>query len=121
MARAQLIHIEVDRRLGHEWDEWNGRPLYAGGNFSAPPRLFFTFAALAIAVATGAVALLLYLIGPRLAALWPRLPPVLWIVPGVRRDAWPSRSARDPRAAAARGGRRRLRTRHDDGSAGRRG
>src|SRR5258705_9528486 len=28
-ARAQLIHIEVDRRLGHEWDEWNGRPLHS--------------------------------------------------------------------------------------------
>src|SRR5258708_17853731 len=43
--RAQLIHIEVDRRLGHEWDEWNGRPLPKGGDFSAPPRLFFGFAA----------------------------------------------------------------------------
>ncbi len=28
--RAQLIHIEVDRRLGHEWDEWDGRPLPNG-------------------------------------------------------------------------------------------
>jgi uncharacterized protein len=83
MAKAQLIHIEVDRRLGHEWDEWNGRPLHAGGNFSAPPRLFFTFAALTIAAATGAVALLLYLIGPRLAALWFRLPPVLWVALGA--------------------------------------
>jgi len=83
MVKAQLIHIEVDRRLGHEWDEWNGRPLPAGGNFSAPARLFFTFAALTIAVATGAVALLLYLIGPRLAALWPRLPAVLWVVLGA--------------------------------------
>src|SRR5438552_7185260 len=83
MAKAQLIHIEVDRRLGHEWDEWNGRPLHADGNFSAPPRLFFTFAALTIAAATGAVALLLYLIAPRLAALWPRLPPVLWIALGA--------------------------------------
>ena len=26
-ARAQLIHIDVDRRLGHEWDEWDGKPL----------------------------------------------------------------------------------------------
>ena len=25
--RAQLIHIDVDRRLGHEWDEWDGKPL----------------------------------------------------------------------------------------------
>ncbi len=81
--RAQLIHIEVDRRLGHEWDEWNGRPLPGGGDFSAAPGLFLRFAALTVAVATGAVALLLYLIGPRLGALWLPLPKVLWIVIGV--------------------------------------
>src|SRR6202165_4920923 len=77
--RAQLIHIEVDRRLGHEWDEWNGRPLPGGGDFSAAPGLFFRFAALTLVVATVAVALLLYLVGPRLAALWAPLPKVLWI------------------------------------------
>jgi hypothetical protein len=77
--RAQLIHIEVDRRLGHEWDEWNGRPLPKGGDFSAPPGLFFRYAALTIVVATAAVALLLYLVGPRLAAIWSPLPRVLWI------------------------------------------
>ncbi len=78
--RAQLIHIEVDRRLGHEWDEWNGRPLPGGGDFSAAPGLFFRFAALTIATATGAVALLLYLIGPRLGTLSPLVPRILWLV-----------------------------------------
>src|SRR5213593_5294843 len=78
--RAQLIHIEVDRRLGHEWDEWNGRPLPRGGDFSAAPGLFFRFAALTIATATGAVALLLYLIGPRLGTLSPLVPRILWLV-----------------------------------------
>ena len=78
--RAQLIHIEVDRRLGHEWDEWNGRPLPGGGDFSAVPGLFFRFAALTIATATGAVALLLYLIGPRLGTLSPLVPRSLWLV-----------------------------------------
>jgi uncharacterized protein len=77
--RAQLIHIEVDRRLGHEWDEWNGRPLPGGGDFSAAPGLFFRFAALTIAAATGAVAFLLYLIGPRLGTLSPLVPRILWI------------------------------------------
>ena len=76
--RAQLIHIEVDRRLGHEWDEWNGRALPGGGNFSAAPRLFFHFAALTIAAVTGAVAFLLYLIGPRLGTLAPLVPRILW-------------------------------------------
>jgi hypothetical protein len=70
----------VDRRLGHEWDEWNGRPLPGGGDFSAPPALFFRFAALTVAAVTGIGALLLYLIGPRLGALWRPLPQVLWLV-----------------------------------------
>src|SRR5436853_219905 len=48
--RAQLIHIETDRRLGHEWDEWDGRPLPGNGDFSAPPGLFFRFAALTIGI-----------------------------------------------------------------------
>lgn len=78
MARAQLIHIEVDRRLGHEWDEWNGRPLPRGGDFSAPPGLFFRTAALTVATAAAAVALLLYLVGPRLGTLWAPLPRILW-------------------------------------------
>src|SRR5882757_4868307 len=76
--RAQLIHIEVDRRLGHEWDEWNGRPLPGGGDFSAAPRVFFRFAALTIAAATGALALLLYLVGPRFGTLVPLVPRILW-------------------------------------------
>lgn len=69
----------MDRRLGHEWDEWNGRPLPRGGDFSAAPGLFFRFAALTIAAATAVVALLLYLIGPRLGTLWSPLPKALWI------------------------------------------
>ena len=81
--RAQLIHIEVDRRLGHEWDEWNGRPLPNRGDFSAEAGLFFRFAAITITVATAAVALLLYLIGPRLGALWAPLPRALWITLAV--------------------------------------
>jgi len=79
MAKAQLIHIEVDRRLGHEWDEWNGRPLPNGGDFSAGPGLFFAFSALTVTAAMVAAALLLYLTGPRLAGLWAGMPTVLWL------------------------------------------
>ena len=82
MAKAQLIHIEVDRRLGHEWDEWNGRPLPGGGDFSAKPGLFFRFAALTVAAAAVGVALLLYLVGPRLGGLWAPLPRALWVALG---------------------------------------
>src|SRR5712691_5180516 len=78
-SRAQLIHIEVDRRLGHEWDEWNGRPLPGGGDFSAAPGLFFRFAAVTLAALAAAAAFLLYLIGPRLAALSPPIAKGLWI------------------------------------------
>jgi hypothetical protein len=81
--RAQLIHIEVDRRLGHEWDEWNGRPLPSGGDFSAPPGLFFRFAAVTLAGIAGAAALLLYIVAPRLAGLAPFLPRISWIALGA--------------------------------------
>lgn len=81
--RAQLIHIEVDRRLGHEWDEWNGKPLPGGGDFSAAPGLFFRFALLTLATATAALSLLLYLVGPRLGTLWTPLPRILWITLAV--------------------------------------
>src|SRR5947207_15137391 len=73
-ARAQLIHIETDRRLGHEWDEWDGKPLPGNGDFSAPPGLFFRFAALALVVAQGGVASLLFLLAPRLQTVAPALP-----------------------------------------------
>ncbi|HXG98588.1 MAG TPA: DUF116 domain-containing protein [Gemmatimonadales bacterium] len=78
--RAQLIHIEVDRRLGHEWDEWNGRPLPRGGDFSAAPGLFFRFAALTLAALAAGAAFLLYLVAPRLVTLSPPLARGLWIV-----------------------------------------
>src|SRR5437867_1950957 len=48
--RAQLIHIETDRRLGHEWDEWDGKPLPGNGDFSAPPGVFLRYAGLTLAL-----------------------------------------------------------------------
>ncbi|MGA2383914.1 MAG: DUF116 domain-containing protein [Gemmatimonadales bacterium] len=76
-AKPNLIRIEVDRRLGHEWDEWDGRPLPGGGNFATPPRRFFVYAALTLAIVAGVFFLTLYLLGPRLATLWAPLPRVL--------------------------------------------
>jgi hypothetical protein len=80
---AQLIHIATDRRLGHEWDEWDGRPLPAGGDFSAPPGLFFRCAALTLLLAAGLAAGSIYLVAPRLAALWRPLPAALWVALAV--------------------------------------
>jgi hypothetical protein len=78
LPRAQLIHIDVDRRLGHEWDEWDGRPLPNGGNYDSPPALFFAWSALTLVVVLGLVALGLFLLTPRLGGVHTRLPVVLW-------------------------------------------
>src|SRR5438445_13029504 len=82
LPRAQLIHIETDRRLGHEWDEWDGRPLPNLGDFSAPARLFFGYAALTLVVALGVAAAVLFLLQPRPATLHPLLPRVRWLTRG---------------------------------------
>src|SRR5919112_6470240 len=77
-ARAQLIHIDVDRRLGHEWDEWDGRPLPNQGNYDSSPALFFAWSAITLAVALGVIALGLYLLTPHLQALYAGLPSLVW-------------------------------------------
>src|SRR3990172_8268308 len=71
--KAELIHIETDRRLGHEWDEWNGRPLPNLGNYSAPPGRFFLYALLTLGVSNGVLYALWFILAPRLASLWPPL------------------------------------------------
>ena len=76
--RAQLIHIDVDRRLGHEWDEWDGRPLPNRGDYDSSPTLFFGWSAAALAAALAIGALGLFLLGPRLALLHPLIPTILW-------------------------------------------
>lgn len=81
--RAQLIHIDVDRRLGHEWDEWDGRPLPNRGDYDSSPSLFFGWSAAALAGFFAAGALALYLLAPRLALLHPLVPTLLWIALAV--------------------------------------
>src|SRR3990170_1809212 len=75
--KAELIHIEVDRRLGHEWDEWDGKPLPGLGDFSAPPGRFFRYAALSLGVGTVLTLPLLFVLWPRLSDLWAPLPGAL--------------------------------------------
>ncbi len=82
-SRAQLIHIDVDRRLGHEWDEWDGQPLPNGGNYDSSPGLFFAWSAGALVVALAAATALIYLLAPRLALLHPALPHLIWIALAV--------------------------------------
>jgi hypothetical protein len=76
--RAQLIHIDVDRRLGHEWDEWDGRPLPNQGNYDSSPALFFGWSAVTLILGLGVTAVVLFLLAPRLAGLHQAAPAVLW-------------------------------------------
>ncbi len=76
--RVQLIHIDVDRRLGHEWDEWDGKPLPNQGDFDSSPGLFFAWSALTLAAGGTLAAFLIYVLNPRLALVHPAIPGVLW-------------------------------------------
>ena len=69
-----LIKIETDRRLGHEWDEWDGGALDNGGDFTSPTRLYFGFTAVGILLLAILAAATVYLLAPRLALISRRLP-----------------------------------------------
>src|SRR3989442_12766260 len=79
--RAQLIHIETDRRLGHEWDEWDGKPLPGNGDFSAPPGVFLRYAGLTLALVAAGAAALIFVLAPRLAAVAAGVPGRPWAGP----------------------------------------
>ena len=74
-----LIKIETDRRLGHEWDEWDGGALDNGGDFTSPTRLYFGFTAVGIVLVAILAAAAVYLLAPRLAFLSRRLPLALYL------------------------------------------
>src|SRR2546430_13239794 len=57
--------------------------LPGNGDFSAPPGLFFRLAALTLAVGFGATRALIFLLAPRLEAVLPALPPLLWVALAV--------------------------------------
>ena len=78
--RAELIHIEVDRRLGHEWDEWDGKPLANAGNFDAPAWLFLGWTVATMLVAFAIASAALFLLAPRFASVSPVIPHALWLV-----------------------------------------
>jgi hypothetical protein len=79
-GRSLLVKIETDRRLGHEWDEWDGKPLANDGDFrSTTSRRYFAFTALGLAALSVLSALVVFLLAPRLAALAWWLPSVLYV------------------------------------------
>ena len=74
-----LIKIETDRRLGHEWDEWDGKPLANGGDFRGESTgKYWLFTAVGLVCVAGAALAAVYLLAPRLALLHRRLPALLY-------------------------------------------
>lgn len=74
-----LVKIETDRRLGHEWDEWNGKPLSNGGDFRTTAGKYFLFTALGLAALVVAAATAVFLLTPRLEQLVWWLPRALYL------------------------------------------
>ena len=73
-----LIRIETDRRLGHEWDEWDGTPLPNGGDFTTTATRYFLFTGVGLVLVSAVAAVAVYLLAPRLAALARWLPSALY-------------------------------------------
>jgi hypothetical protein len=73
-----LIKIETDRRLGHEWDEWDGAPLPNGGDFSTTATRYFLFTSLGLVLVSSVTGVGVYLLAPRLASLAAWLPATLY-------------------------------------------
>lgn len=78
-----LIKIETDRRLGHEWDEWDGTPLPNGGDFRAGGARYFLFTAIGLVLVAGVLGLVVFLLAPRLAVLGAWLPRALYVATGA--------------------------------------
>jgi uncharacterized protein len=73
-----LVKIETDRRLGHEWDEWNGQPLANDGDFRSTAGKFFLFTAIGLTAIVVASAAGIFLLAPRLAQIAGWLPRALY-------------------------------------------
>ncbi|MEO7798087.1 MAG: DUF116 domain-containing protein [Opitutaceae bacterium] len=83
-----LPQLQSDRRLGHEWGEWDGSPLPDGGLFEEPAATFFRLAVIAGLAIAGSLAALLWLTSPRLSLVWSALPGFLAMVGGVLLIVW---------------------------------
>ena len=74
-----LVKIETDRRLGHEWDAWNGQPLANDGDFRSTAGKFFLFTAIGLTAIVVASAAGIFLLAPRLAQVADWLPRALYV------------------------------------------
>ena len=74
--RRLLLQLRSDRRLGHEWDDWDGEGLPGGGEFAAGSSLFFGVAALGTLLLVAGLTGLGWLLAPRMERIWEELPAV---------------------------------------------
>lgn len=70
----QILQLRPDRRLGHEWDDWDGQPVPDDGIYHESPRLFFGLIAVRFAVVWLVAMAVLWLVSPRLAEWWAPVP-----------------------------------------------
>jgi hypothetical protein len=80
---GQLVRIETDRRLGHEWEEWDGGALPNDGDFRTSAARYFIFSALALLAIPVVAAAGVFLLAPRLALLAAWLPAALYVALAV--------------------------------------
>lgn len=83
-----LLQMRVDRRLGHEWDDWDGNPLPNGGVFTTGPGLFFGAAVAVGLVSSLVLALGIWMVSPRLEAFNPALPIAVFALVAAGLIAW---------------------------------
>ena len=82
-AGPQLLQLRPDRRLGHEWDDWDGNPVPNDGIHHEPPGLFFRLIGAWFGVAAAVLGVTLWFMAPRLGELWGALTGILWTVLAV--------------------------------------
>jgi uncharacterized protein len=73
----QLLQLRSDRRLGHEWDDWDGQPIPDNGVYREPPRLFLLLLAAWLGAVLAGVGAVAWIASPRLGELWAPLPALL--------------------------------------------
>lgn len=79
-GESLLLQIRSDRRLGHEWDDWDGGSLPDGGVFHARETLFYQLSLGAIGGVVVIALVLIWLAGPRLSGIRDGLDGVLAVL-----------------------------------------
>jgi len=78
-----LLQLRTDRRLGHEWDDWDGSALPDGGIFHEREEVFLRLTAILAVLGALLGTGIVWLVAPRLESLWEPLPAALRITLAV--------------------------------------